>query len=92
MDFFTSIVLDAESTLEKRKKALTAIGFMPTKEAVQAVLTFKTNPNQSIAEEANYWLVFRSSNLWSQLHDWSDDADALTKQKILFYQVSTEFS
>ena len=84
LDFFTSIVLDAESTLEKRKKALTAIGFMRTKEAVQAVLTFKTNPNQSIAEEANYWLVFRSSNLWSELHDWSDDADALAKQKILF--------
>jgi putative heme-binding domain-containing protein len=90
LDFFKNIVLDTESTLEKRKKALTAIGFMPTKEAVQAVLTFKTNANQSIAEEASYWLVFRSSNLWSQLHDWSDDADALAKQKILFKMLANK--
>jgi putative heme-binding domain-containing protein len=90
LDFFTSIVLDAESTLEKRKKALTAIGFMHSSEAVQAVLTFKTNPNQSIAEEASYWLVFRSSNLWSELHDWSDDADALAKQKILFKMLANK--
>jgi putative membrane-bound dehydrogenase-like protein len=84
LDFFKNRVLDTESTLEKRKKALTAIGFMPTKEAAQATLMFKTNANQSIAAEASYWLVFRSSNLWSQLHDWSDDTNALEKQKILF--------
>ena len=90
LDFFTSIVLDAESTLEKRKKALTAIGFMHSREAVQAVLTFKTNANQSIVEEASYWLVFRSSNLWSELHDWSDEADALAKQKILFKMLANK--
>jgi putative membrane-bound dehydrogenase-like protein len=84
LNFFTNIVLDSTLSLEKRKKALTAIGFMPTREAVQAVLTFKTNANPTIAEEANYWLVFRSSNLWNQLHDWSDDTEVLEKQKILF--------
>ena len=90
LHFFSNIVLDPENSLEKRKKALTAIGFMTTREAVQAVFTFKTNPNQSIAEEANYWLVFRSSNLWSQLHDWSDDTDALSKQKILFKMLASK--
>lgn len=90
VNFFTNIVLDPKSSLEKRKKALTAIGFMPTKEAVQAVFTFKTNNIPAIAEEANYWLVFRSSNLWSQLHNWSDDSDAMAKQKILFKMLASK--
>ncbi|HEY9489192.1 MAG TPA: c-type cytochrome, partial [Chryseosolibacter sp.] len=55
---------------EDRTKALTALAFISTRPAIQAMISLVRNENKSVAEQAAYWLAFRQGNDWFALWDW----------------------
>lgn len=55
---------------EDRSRAITALGFVNTPEAVRAMIDLSKEKNPAIAEEAAYWLSFRQGNDWYALWDW----------------------
>lgn len=55
---------------EDRSRALTALGFVQTPEAVKAMLDLSKNENKLVAEQATYWVSFRQGNTWYALWDW----------------------
>lgn len=57
-------------TDEQRSKALTALAFIPTPEAVKAMISLSQNENKTVADQATYWLTFRQGNEWFALWDW----------------------
>ena len=64
----------AEATSNKdiseKLKALNALAFIPTKEAVNKMFLLANNPQEEIAKQAKYWLAYRKSNDWQELFDW----------------------
>jgi putative membrane-bound dehydrogenase-like protein len=54
-----------------RTQAVTALAFIRTPEAVQAMLELSKNKNELVAEQAKYWITFRQGNDWVALWDWS---------------------
>jgi putative heme-binding domain-containing protein len=61
----------AESLGEReRTSALTALAFINSREAVQAMISLARSQNKSIAEQATYWLTFKQGNDWLALWDW----------------------
>ncbi|MCO5240864.1 MAG: c-type cytochrome [Chitinophagaceae bacterium] len=62
----------ADPALEagERKRAITAIGFMKSREAAEAMLALRENRLPDVAEQASYWLSFRQGNNWYALLDW----------------------
>jgi putative heme-binding domain-containing protein len=63
----------ADAALPEREKeaAITALGFVNDRRAVQAMATLAGNSNKQIAEGATYWLSFRQTNDWYKLADWT---------------------
>jgi putative heme-binding domain-containing protein len=54
-----------------RSQALTALGFINTPSAVQAMTSLSKSNDPYIAGQATYWLSFRQGNDWFALSDWS---------------------
>lgn len=55
---------------EQRSDALTALAFIPTRDAVKAMIALAGSDNREVAGEATYWLTFRQGNEWFALSDW----------------------
>ena len=62
---------DARVSEQERSKALTALSFINTKEAVLAMIELSKSSLQDVKEQASYWVAFRQSNNWFALFDWS---------------------
>lgn len=77
------IALKPTENFNKRKQAITAIGFINTQEAVKSMFNLKSSKEIKISEMASYWLSFRSTNDWQNLHNWLNEGDELEKQNIL---------
>lgn len=63
---------DTLLSIKDRQEAMTALGFMNTKPAAEAMLALSKGSTQEIAETATYWLAFRQSNDWVDLLDWKE--------------------
>lgn len=57
--------------MEQRSASLTALAFINTREAAEAMSKLTKDKEKTIAEQALYWLSFRQSNDWFSLLDWS---------------------
>lgn len=55
---------------DERSEALTALGFIDTRAAVEAMMTLSHDKDKTVSEQATYWLAFRQGNDWSALWDW----------------------
>jgi putative heme-binding domain-containing protein len=55
---------------DERSKALTALGFVDTRAAVEAMISLSHDKDKTVSEQATYWLAFRQGNDWSALWDW----------------------
>jgi putative membrane-bound dehydrogenase-like protein len=55
---------------EDKIASLTALAFVNTTEAANAMLAISKSPDKIISEKATYWLAFRQSNDWFSLLDW----------------------
>jgi hypothetical protein len=62
---------DARVSEQERSKALTALSFINTKEAVLAMIELSKSSLQDVKEQASYWVAFRQSNDWFALFDWN---------------------
>lgn len=56
---------------KERSEALTALAFINTPSAVQAMISLAKDDNKNIADQATYWVTFRQGNDWFALWDWS---------------------
>ncbi|WP_343703877.1 PVC-type heme-binding CxxCH protein [Chitinophaga sp.] len=56
---------------QARRAALTALAFVNTPPAAQAMAALAKDSLQDVAEMAAYWLSFRQGNDWFNLLDWS---------------------
>jgi putative membrane-bound dehydrogenase-like protein len=83
LSYFEKIAVNANELFEKRKKAITAIGFIKSKEAVRSMLLLAESKDKRIADMAKYWLSFRSTNDWFDLHNWNSISDEMQQQKVL---------
>jgi putative membrane-bound dehydrogenase-like protein len=63
---------DTRVSEQERSKALTAIAFINTKEAVLAMIGLSKSSLQDVKEQASYWVAFRQSNNWFALYDWKN--------------------
>ncbi|MGK6351492.1 PVC-type heme-binding CxxCH protein [Parapedobacter sp. DT-150] len=69
-------VTDEQLNMDDRKKALVALGFIPTREAAVSMLDLLNTDNQEIAGSAQWWLQFRKTNDWGPyLGGWQSPAD-----------------
>ena len=55
---------------EDRLRALTALAFINTPAAVEAMIGLSKNKTTMVAEQATYWVTFRQGNAWFGLWDW----------------------
>src|SRR5690606_3740115 len=60
-----------ELSQQHRSMAVTALGVINTREAVEAMLALSESRDEAIGAQARYWLTFRQGNAWSALWDWS---------------------
>jgi putative membrane-bound dehydrogenase-like protein len=77
---FEKIAENPKENFEKRKKAITAIGFINTAKAVNAMLVLKKSKEKAISDMALYWLSFRSTNDWQNLYNWENEKEAIEEQ------------
>jgi hypothetical protein len=56
----------------ERRKALTAIGFIKDKKAVEAMIALSKSTLPDVASQASYWINFRKSNDWADLMNWEE--------------------
>ena len=61
---------DTSVSADDRAKALTALSFINTKEAVRAMIDLSSSSIQDVKDQASYWLAFRQSNNWFALYNW----------------------
>ncbi|TDB67351.1 PVC-type heme-binding CxxCH protein [Arundinibacter roseus] len=59
----------------ERRKALTALAFIPQKEAADAMLSLTNSTLPDVSTMALWWLDFRKTNDWSQVYDWEEVAE-----------------
>ncbi|MCP9762931.1 PVC-type heme-binding CxxCH protein [Lacihabitans soyangensis] len=83
LNYFEKIALISNELFEKRKRAITAIGFIKSKEAVGSMLKLAESKDKRLADMAKYWLSFRSTNDWFDLHNWNSISDEIQLQKVL---------
>ena len=68
----------AQLSPEARQEALTALAFIPTDEAAQAMLALENEVPSTEKQQVQYWLQFRKTNDWQAfLEDWQAPADQL---------------
>lgn len=56
---------------KERSRALTALSYINTTQAIHAMLDLARAQVPDVAAQAKYWLAFRQSNDWFGLVDWS---------------------
>jgi putative membrane-bound dehydrogenase-like protein len=61
--------------LAERKKALTALAFIPVKKAAEAMISLTKVPEAEIASMATWWINFRQTNDWADVIDWQTATD-----------------
>jgi len=70
--------LNEKLDLDVRKKAVVALGFIPTREAAVSMRGLLASADQDIAGSAQWWLQFRRTNDWRPyLGDWESPLDKL---------------
>lgn len=62
---------DQQLPAQDRQAALTALAFVNTKSAAQAMAALTKANMQDVSEAASYWLAFRQGNDWFDLLDWN---------------------
>lgn len=70
----------------ERRKALTALGFIPSPEAATAMVSLGKSPLADVSSLAFWWIDFRKTNDWAEVLDWETAvAQAITPahQRIL---------
>ena len=76
----------------QRQRAVTALAFINSRQAVKAMLELSGNSNKEIAEQATYWVSFRQSNDWYTLADWSKvSIDPAKERKIAEMKVKRNY-
>ena len=63
---------DMVSTADRRK-TLTALGFINTREAVDAMISLSKSKLPDVSSLAAWWLNFRKTNDWADLADWDEE-------------------
>ena len=66
-----------------RSKALTALAFVNTREAVLAMIELSKSTLPDVAEQATYWVAFRQGNDWFTLLDWSKTGIDAERQRTI---------
>lgn len=66
-----SRAIDSTLSSTERQQAITALGFINAKVAIDAMLRLSKEKTAVISEQATYWLAFRQGNDWSQLYNWN---------------------
>lgn len=67
----------------ERLRAVTALAFINTREAVQSMVSLARSENEQVAEQATYWLTFRQGNDWFALWDWKKSGIDLARERII---------
>ncbi len=62
---------DSSLPAAERQRMITALSFIKTSQAANAMLSLAGNHLPDVKEQALYWLSFRQSNDWFNLLDWS---------------------
>jgi putative membrane-bound dehydrogenase-like protein len=57
-------------TPKQREQAITALGFIKHKNAALAMLKLTKSTLKDVADQANYWTLFRRTNDWADLLNW----------------------
>ncbi|HTF19156.1 MAG TPA: PVC-type heme-binding CxxCH protein, partial [Chryseolinea sp.] len=73
-----SIVTETE-----RSRAMTALSYINTTQAVHAMLDLSQSANSQVSAQAKYWLAFRQSNDWLDLIDWTRSGIDPRTEKLL---------
>ena len=81
VSYFVKIAENKNELYSKREQAITAIGFIKSKEAVNTMLRIQKSPESRLKDAANYWLAFRSTNDWADLYDFSNEKQVIENQK-----------
>lgn len=67
---------------EARKRALTALAFIPTREAATAARQLEKNGPEDMRDLVQWWLQFRQTNTWeTYLADWEAPAGQLPEAR-----------
>ena len=69
--------------VNERLRAVTALAFINTREAVQSMASLAKSENEQVAEQATYWLTFRQGNDWFALWDWKKSGIDLERERII---------
>lgn len=56
-----------------RRKTLTALGFINTREAVDAMISLSKSKLPDVSSLAAWWLNFRKTNDWADLANWDEE-------------------
>ncbi|MBW7892586.1 MAG: c-type cytochrome, partial [Chitinophagaceae bacterium] len=62
---------DSSLNPAERRESITAIGFIKSKKAAEAMVALSKNPLNEVADQAAYWLSFRQGNDWYTFLDWN---------------------
>ncbi|NIJ50923.1 PVC-type heme-binding CxxCH protein [Dyadobacter arcticus] len=62
----------------QRRKALTAIGFINDKKAVDAMVSLSKSTLPDVSTQASWWLNFRKTNDWADLANWEEAVVAMS--------------
>ena len=62
---------DERVSVQERSRAMTAISFINSRDAVRAMIELSNSSIQDVKEQASYWVSFRQSNDWYALYDWN---------------------
>ena len=73
----------AKLSEQERSQAVTALAFIKTAPAVEAMIALSKDQDKMIAEQATYWITFRQSNDWYTLWDWKKTGIDLDFQRRL---------
>lgn len=55
---------------DERSRAITALAFINSSEAVEQMIALTKVSDESLAAQATYWVTFRQGNDWHALWDW----------------------
>lgn len=67
----------------ERSRAMTALSYINTTQAVHAMLALSQSPIPQVSAQAKYWLAFRQSNDWLDLIDWKESGIDPKTEKLL---------
>jgi putative heme-binding domain-containing protein len=68
---------------EEQKEAMTAIGFINDRSAVEAMEALAQSDQPKVAERAAWWLDYRRTNEWYALKDWAAEEQTPEERETL---------